>query len=752
MTQGSLQKSRAIVLREALAGRFLLRDCDPICSSAIVSIADVRPGRQNFRVTLTDPAAARGVERTPSESAVWTFAMRSREALAMLTMYFLSDRDPVTNEPRYLWGGLHYLQGEPDLFWSMVVYYLRTGQPLPPPLTASRDAATEAWEVGAPFRDAVPPSDYLALAADYQAQFDAATSGDVLCMWHYKQTGCSVRACPGMHPPRRQRPAPRTPFQMPQRCIIELSRRTAGSSRMSATPVFNTPGTDTPEMRAQVAALIAQFKEAGGDMGALLSEGAGEEEEADEAKRRALFPVGARVVLHSLSATAFNGLSGEIVSEFAMATLRCGVRLDPPSGAVKQIRLANLRREALTPFAATVDTRVVLHSLKSAPRFNGLRGKIIAPLNATTQRVDVCIDGGSDVKQLRLNNLAHDERVKGAASIMNRHREGHERATGVGGGSVALGLNYDVCSGCGATEGPFRMCGGCRNVNYCSTACQKKSWPSHKPRCAAHKAQRKRAKAKAKAEAKMGGKRRPQPANHMYCAATGVGHVSLIRATGDDGVPQCTVSCAWHDDLKGTAGVPPSAKWTKKFSTLDELARTPGSHGAHTACLLACGPMKDLPFLTRALESGLIAARDVARLELQGAGFTPLDWAARCGNFEIAEFLLSVAPELARLGTPVGWACYTNRVKLARMLVEHGASDRATSRTLFHGRSPLAVAAENAQLLAMKWCVEERGYDVRRSGVLRYIAAGGAIPGGRGEMTPMAEKCKRWALEQGALN
>ena len=157
-----------------------------------------------------------------------------------------------------------------------------------------------------------------------------------------------------------------------------------------------------------------------------------------------------------------------------------------------------------------------------------------------------------------------------------------------------------------------------------------------------------------------------------------VGHVALITFTGDDGVPHCTLTWA---EREGTVAETVRRRKTE-FSTLDELART-GGDGAHTAFLLACGPMKDLPFLTRALESGLLPTRDVSGLKSPGAGFTPLDWAARCGHFEIAKWLLTVAPELANVGTPVGWACYTNRVKLARMLVEHGASDRATSCVLF---------------------------------------------------------------------
>jgi len=42
-----------------------------------------------------------------------------------------------------------------------------------------------------------------------------------------------------------------------------------------------------------------------------------------------------------------------------------------------------------------------------------------------------------------------------------------------------------VCTNCLAVELGKKLmkCGGCHYVHYCSAACQKKHWPSHKPRC-----------------------------------------------------------------------------------------------------------------------------------------------------------------------------------------------------------------------------------------------------------------------------
>lgn len=51
---------------------------------------------------------------------------------------------------------------------------------------------------------------------------------------------------------------------------------------------------------------------------------------------------------------------------------------------------------------------------------------------------------------------------------------------------------------------------------------------------------------------------------------------------------------------------------------------------------------------------------------------------------------------------PVAWACYTNRVELAKMLVEHGADSHATYDAVFGEKPPAHLAAENDQLLGVE--------------------------------------------------
>ena len=111
-----------------------------------------------------------------------------------------------------------------------------------------------------------------------------------------------------------------------------------------------------------------------------------------------------------------------------------------------------------------------------------------------------------------------------------------------------------------------------------------------------------------------------------------------------------------------------------KFSQLSDLPPP-------MAFLVACGAANDTNQARKTLDEHHDAAlRDVTQLRLPGAGFTALDWAARKGNFEIAQWLATDARTrgLTRTGAPVGWACYTNHVELAKMLVGYGADVHAT--------------------------------------------------------------------------
>lgn len=51
-----------------------------------------------------------------------------------------------------------------------------------------------------------------------------------------------------------------------------------------------------------------------------------------------------------------------------------------------------------------------------------------------------------------------------------------------------VGRAYTICTVCALCEGrpagtKLKVCGACRQIHYCSDACQRKAWPSHKLTC-----------------------------------------------------------------------------------------------------------------------------------------------------------------------------------------------------------------------------------------------------------------------------
>ncbi len=51
----------------------------------------------------------------------------------------------------------------------------------------------------------------------------------------------------------------------------------------------------------------------------------------------------------------------------------------------------------------------------------------------------------------------------------------------IGWNPIAVG--YRACDGCGSMKEPLKRCGGCKQVYYCSRACQQKAWKDHKTEC-----------------------------------------------------------------------------------------------------------------------------------------------------------------------------------------------------------------------------------------------------------------------------
>ena len=91
------------------------------------------------------------------------------------------------------------------------------------------------------------------------------------------------------------------------------------------------------------------------------------------------------------------------------------------------------------------------------------------------------------------------------------------------------------------------------------------------------------------------------------------------------------------------------------------------------------------------------------------------EWAAKKGNTEIVKWLCTDdrTKALIHIGCPVGWAGYTGQVEVMRYLVSQGADPGRTDPILFGCTEPLFVAAQNGQLDALKFYVNECKQNIR---------------------------------------
>ena len=186
-----------------------------------------------------------------------------------------------------------------------------------------------------------------------------------------------------------------------------------------------------------------------------------------------------------------------------------------------------------------------------------------------------------------------------------------------------------------------------------------------------------------------------------YSAASGHGCVNIILSPNPQTMPHM-VMCQNFDD---------QTPETISFKSIDDLHPI-------MQFLLCCGPFNDIERAKSVLPKVLKLLPDggtIADLAMQGAHFRALDFAARKGNQEIVEWFCSDESLrcCVKVGAPIGWACYTNHVDVARLLLRHGADPAATDSVFFGCKPPLLAAAEAGRLLAMRWLVEEVGQDLR---------------------------------------
>jgi ankyrin repeat protein len=132
--------------------------------------------------------------------------------------------------------------------------------------------------------------------------------------------------------------------------------------------------------------------------------------------------------------------------------------------------------------------------------------------------------------------------------------------------------------------------------------------------------------------------------------------------------------------------------------------------------VITCGPLPDIDVAKSSLDEALASVGgDVGKLRFDKVQFTALEWAAKKGNMDIVKWLCTDerTKALVSIGCPVGWACYTNKIDIARYLVSDcGADPAKTDVVLFNHLPPLFLAAQNGHLDAMQYLVDECGQDI----------------------------------------
>ncbi|GMH66303.1 hypothetical protein TrRE_jg2738 [Triparma retinervis] len=245
------------------------------------------------------------------------------------------------------------------------------------------------------------------------------------------------------------------------------------------------------------------------------------------------------------------------------------------------------------------------------------------------------------------------------------------------------------------------------------------------------------------------------PIGQMFSEATGIGFLTAhfigpeAIATGD---PRMTHKLHWtgtidHED---------------NFRSVSEL-------NPFLQLNLYCTFLNDLDEAKRTLPVVIPTLRgyplDMVRTP---HGLTLLEHAARRGNFEVCEWLVT-SPEVKNVCSdkeegmlkdtcaPL-WACYTGNLDIAKMLVSHGADAERTNEVSFNEKPVLFMCTENARLGCVKWLVEEIGVPFRRDilddvgyckrNVLESCLLKGSTEEGGGTPGQGHKKCHLWCKKK----
>jgi MYND finger/Ankyrin repeats (3 copies) len=282
----------------------------------------------------------------------------------------------------------------------------------------------------------------------------------------------------------------------------------------------------------------------------------------------------------------------------------------------------------------------------------------------------------------------------------------------------------EECGHCGKRSKTKLMeCTRCAGAAYCNESCQRADWKNHRNGCSRVIVQLEK---QMKETAFLGGtKVRAElstPASMpsspcILCEVSGTGSMAILwNQPGISSIffpPFDPSLSAAKSEMTVIATQRPEQiqrDATIRFLTFSHLS-------PRLRFVITCGPLPDLDVAKSSLDAALASVDgDVGKLRFDIVQFTALEWAAKKGNMEIVKWLCTDdrTKALVSIGSPVGWACYTNKIDIARYLVTScGADPGKTDVVLFNNLPPLMLAAQNGHAAAMKYLVDECGQDIR---------------------------------------
>jgi hypothetical protein len=181
----------------------------------------------------------------------------------------------------------------------------------------------------------------------------------------------------------------------------------------------------------------------------------------------------------------------------------------------------------------------------------------------------------------------------------------------------------------------------------------------------------------------------------LFTDSSAYGSISLIEMP-EPRPSIITLSRFAQQGAMGQIGLEEIAKYV--FSSADQLP-------VEMRFFLACGFRPDLDTVKTLFPQLPIPINEI---RLPGTQFSALEWASRKGHEPIVRWLITEGKADVNMGAPVAWACYTNRVSMAKMLVEEYKADPQQIEQGY-GRAAVHLSAENGSLDALKWLIEEKG-------------------------------------------